>query len=348
MSEKVLEVKNLIVHYETQDGVAEAVNDVSFSISAGETLGLVGETGAGKTTIALTIMGLLPKPAGCVISGEVLIDGRNITETSRNRAKQRKNDRMMRRLRGNDVSMIFQDPMSALNPVMRVGDQISEVIRLHSSASRAVATQKAMEMMELVGIPGVRFKDYPHEFSGGMKQRIVIAMALACNPRVLIADEPTTALDVTIQAQVLELMNDLKRQFNTSLLMITHDLGVVAEMCDKCAVIYAGQMVEHGTVEHIFNNAQHPYTQALFSALPSLDKDVDRLKSISGLMSDPMDLPPYCTFYERCDARCHRCMELDPPLTESEPGHFVKCVHFMKDNGAPSPKEGAAAAEASL
>ena len=213
MSENVLEIKNLGVHYETPDGVAEAVNDVSFTIKAGETLGLVGETGAGKTTIALTIMGLLPKPVGQVIQGEILLDGENIVETSRNKLKQRKNDRMMRKLRGNKIGMIFQDPMSALNPVLHVGDQIAEVIRLHNKVSKAEATQKAMEMMELVGIPGVRYSDYPHQFSGGMKQRIVIAMALACNPRVLIADEPTTALDVTIQAQVLELMNGLKSKF---------------------------------------------------------------------------------------------------------------------------------------
>lgn len=346
MSENVLEIKNLVVHYETPDGVAEAVNDVSFTIKAGETLGLVGETGAGKTTIALTIMGLLPKPVGQVIQGEILLDGENIVETSRNKLKQRKNDRMMRKLRGNKIGMIFQDPMSALNPVLHVGDQIAEVIRLHNKVSKAEATQKAMEMMELVGIPGVRYSDYPHQFSGGMKQRIVIAMALACNPRVLIADEPTTALDVTIQAQVLELMNGLKSKFKTATLMITHDLGIVAEICDKCAVLYAGQLVEYGTVEHIFNNPQHPYTLALFASLPSLDKDVDRLKSISGLMSDPMNLPEYCTFYERCDAGCDSCMELDPPLTEIEPGHFVKCAKFMKKTQSATTGKGTDSGEA--
>jgi peptide/nickel transport system ATP-binding protein len=348
MSENVLEIKNLVVHYETPDGVSEAVNDVSFSIKAGETLGLVGETGAGKTTIALTIMGLLPKPAGQVIQGEVLLDGKNIVETSRNKFKQRRNDKMMRKLRGNDIGMIFQDPMSALNPVMPVGDQIAEVVKLHNKVSKAEASKRAVEMMELVGIPGERYSNYPHEFSGGMKQRIVIAMALACNPRVLIADEPTTALDVTIQAQVLELMNGLKSKFKTALLMITHDLGVVAEICDKCAVIYAGQLVEYGTVEHIFNNAKHPYTMALFEALPSLDKDVDRLKSISGLMSDPMDLPSYCTFFDRCDAKSERCNELDPPLTEVEPGHFVRCARFMKDKQKAAVSEGAGQGEVVL
>ncbi len=328
MSDKVLEVKNLIVHYETDDGVAEAVNDISFSIGAGETVGLVGETGAGKTTIALTIMGLLPRPAGHVISGEILLDGKNIVETSRSRFRQRQNDRMMRKLRGNDISMIFQDPMSALNPVLPVGEQIAEVISLHNKVSKAEAVKRAMEMMELVGISAERYKNYPHEFSGGMKQRIVIAIALACNPRVLIADEPTTALDVTIQAQVLQLMNGLKQKFNTALLMITHDLGVVADICDKCGVVYAGQMVEYGTIEHIFNNPSHPYTKALFNALPSLDKDVERLESIPGLMSDPMALPPDCSFRERCNAKCDKCIPKDPPLFELEPGHFVRCYHF--------------------
>ena len=336
MSENVLEIKNLVVHYETPDGVSEAVNDISFSINAGETLGLVGETGAGKTTIALTIMGLLPLPAGNIISGEVLLDGKNIIETSKSKHKLRQNDRMMRKLRGNDIGMIFQDPMSALNPVMPVGEQIAEVVRLHNKVTRAEAAKRALEMMELVGISGERYKYFPHEFSGGMKQRIVIAMALACDPRVLIADEPTTALDVTIQAQVLDLMRGLKDKFNTALLMITHDLGVVAEICDKCAVVYAGQMVEYGTVEHIFNNPQHPYTKALFNAVPSLIKDVERLESIAGLMSDPMDLPTHCTFQERCVARCDNCSVIDPPLTEIEPGHFVRCSKFTKetDNAA--------------
>lgn len=332
MSDKVLEVKNLIVHYETEEGVAEAVNDVSFSLSAGETVGLVGETGAGKTTIALTIMGLLPKPVGQVISGEILLDGKNIVESSRKKSKQRANEKMMRKLRGDDISMIFQDPMSALNPVTPVGEQIAEVVRLHNKISKAEAVIKATEMMELVGISGERYKNYPHEFSGGMKQRIVIAIALACNPRVLIADEPTTALDVTIQAQVLQLMNGLKQKFNTALLMITHDLGVVADICDKCGVIYAGQMVEFGSVENIFNNPSHPYTQALFNALPSLDKDVERLESIQGLMSDPMDLPSDCTFRDRCTSQCEVCSPTDPQLHEIEPGHFVRCHRFAKES----------------
>ena len=329
MSEPILKIENLVVHYETRTGVAEAVNDVSFEIRPGETLGLVGETGAGKTTIALTIMGLLPQPGGHVIQGKITLDGEEITRyLSNSRRETNKNDKHFRKIRGNKVGMIFQDPMSALNPVYTVGEQIAEVIRLHNRVSRSEAEKRAVEMMETVGIPGARFNNYPHEFSGGMKQRIVIAMALACSPKLLIADEPTTALDVTIQAQVLELMRGLRKEFNTAMLMITHDLGVVADICDKCAVIYAGQIVEIGTLEHIFNSPCHPYTRALFDALPSLDSDVERLKSIEGLMADPMDLPTYCSFYDRCDRKCDACKAGDPVLKEVEPGHFVSCVHF--------------------
>ena len=330
MSENpILNIENLVVHYETRTGVAEAVNNVSFQVMPGETLGLVGETGAGKTTLALTIMGLLPQPAGHVVQGKIEIEGEDVVKyMPKNRRKINQFDKQFRKLRGNKVSMIFQDPMSALNPVMTVGEQIAEVVKLHNKVSAADAEKRATEMMELVGIPGTRYKEYPHEFSGGMKQRIVIAMALACNPKILIADEPTTALDVTIQAQVLELMRGLRDQFNTAMLMITHDLGVVAETCDKVAVIYAGEIVEYGSIQHIFNNPQHPYTLALFAALPNMDADVDRLHSIEGLMADPMDLPNYCTFYDRCTAHCDTCKGCDPVLTEIEPGHFVKCCKF--------------------
>ena len=324
MDKEVLSIKNLVVHYETFDGVAEAVNNVSFAVSAGETVGLVGETGAGKTTIALSIMGLLPKPAGHIVQGEILLDGENILKYS---------EKQMRKIRGGKIGMIFQDPMSALNPVIAVGVQIAEVVKLHNKVSKAEATAKAMEMLKIVGIQPERYDDYPHEFSGGMKQRVVIAMALACNPHLLLADEPTTALDVTIQAQVLELMKDLMTKFDTALLMITHDLGVVAEICNKCAVVYAGEIVEFGTVEQIFNNPRHPYTIALFGAVPNLDEDVDRLKSISGLMTDPMDLPSYCSFYERCDRRCDACKSSDPGVTELEPGHIVKCLLFSGPGG---------------
>ena len=332
MSEPILSIENLVVHYETRNGVAEAVNNVTLSVQPGETLGLVGETGAGKTTIALTIMGLLPKPAGHIVQGRIVLDGEDITRyASRNHRRNNKEDRLFQHIRGDKVGMIFQDPMSALNPVLTVGEQVAEVIRLHNKISRADAAKRATEMIELVGIPGARYNNYPHEFSGGMKQRIVIAMALACNPKLLIADEPTTALDVTIQAQVLELMRGLKKQFNTAMLMITHDLGIVAEICNKCAVIYAGEIVEYGTVEHIFNNPKHPYTLALFAALPNLDEEVDRLHSIEGLMADPMDLPTYCTFYDRCQMHCEQCRQIDPKAIEIEPGHIVKCCLFTED-----------------
>ncbi len=315
----IVEVKELIVHYETQEGVVEAVNNVSFSIQKGETLGLVGETGAGKTTIALAMIGLLPVPPSHIIQGQVLMEGEDLLT---------KSEKEMRKVRGKKISMIFQDPMSALNPVHTVGDQIAEVVRLHRRCSKGEATARAMEMLRLVGIPENRYKDYPHQFSGGMKQRVVIAIALACEPELIIADEPTTALDVTIQAQVLELMRQLRQRLNTSMLLITHDFGVVAEMCDRCAVIYAGEIVELGTVRQIFRNPMHPYTRGLFESLPDLDHDVERLKPIGGLMANPMDLSPWCSFHDRCELCSEQCRQQDPVLTEVEPGHFVKCLKF--------------------
>lgn len=313
----VLEVQNLVVHYETANGVVEAVNNVSFAINKGETLGLIGETGAGKTTIALSAIRLLPVPPSHIVQGTVSLHGRNLYEIP---------EKEMRKIRGKVISMIFQDPMTALNPVLPVGEQIAEVIRLHNQVSRQEAMERAIDMLEMVGIRGERYNDYPHQFSGGMKQRAVIAQALACNPELLIADEPTTALDVTIQAQVLEMMKNLRDKLGTSMLMITHDFGVVADICDKCAVIYAGEIVEYGTVERIFHNPCHPYTIGLFNALPSIDKDVDRLYSIKGLMADPMDLPTWCSYYDRCDCCTKACKECDPKLIEIEPEHFVKCI----------------------
>ncbi len=316
--ETLIDIKDLTVHYETRDGVVEAVNDVSFSILPGETFGLVGETGAGKTTIALSIMGLLPFPPSHIIQGSIWMNGENMLD---------KNDAEMRKIRGAKMSMIFQDPMTALNPVKYVGDQIAEVISIHSKCPNAEAMVKAMEMLKFVGIPEERYKDYPHQFSGGMKQRVVIAIALACQPDLIIADEPTTALDVTIQAQILEFIQNLTKEKKTSLLLITHDFGIVAETCDKCAVIYAGEIVEMGTVEMIFDRRMHPYTIGLFDSLPSLNKDVDRLKPIPGLMANPMELPSYCSFYERCERASELCMAGNPILTEVEPGHFVRCFH---------------------
>jgi peptide/nickel transport system ATP-binding protein len=320
----LIEVNGLVVHYETEDGVVEAVNNVSFKLNHGETLGLIGETGAGKTTIALALMRLLPVPPSHIVQGSIKLDGDDLLG---------KTEKEMRKIRGHKISMIFQDPMTALNPVHCVGDQIAEVISLHQHVTNKEATIKAMEMLRTVGIPEERYRDYPHQFSGGMKQRVVIAIALACRPELIIADEPTTALDVTIQAQVLELMKGLRKEFNTSMLLITHDFGVVAEVCDRCAVIYAGEIVESGTVEHIFNHPLHPYTLGLFDSLPSMNEDVEHLTSIPGLMVDPMDLPNYCSFYDRCRYRSSKCSGCDPELREVEPGHFVKCLYTMEQEG---------------
>ena len=287
----ILEIKDLTIHYITDDEVVKAVNDISISLEEGESLGLVGETGAGKTTTAMGILGLVPNPPGKIIGGEILYKGKNLLKMS---------DSEMRKIRGHEISMIFQDPMTALNPVLTVGDQIMEVIQLHQKVSKAEALRRAMDMMEMVGIEGGRYNEYPHQFSGGMKQRIVIAIALACNPNLLIADEPTTALDVTIQAQVLDLIDNLKKKFNTSLLLITHDLGVVAEVCDKVAIVYAGRIVEYGTLEHIYNNPKHPYTNGLYGSIPDFSKKSHRLNPIKGLMPDPSNLPEGCAFADRC------------------------------------------------
>ena len=259
MAENILEVHDLEIRYVTDEETVQAVNDITFSLERGESIGLVGETGAGKTTTALGIMGLVPDPPGEIVKGSILFEGEDLLKLS---------EKQMRRIRGGKISMIFQDPMTSLNPVTRVGDQIAEVILLHNKISKAEARKRAMEMLEQVGIPGARCDDYPHQFSGGMKQRVMIAIALACSPELLIADEPTTALDVTIQAQVLELMKKLKQEYQTSLILITHDLGVVAKICDKVAVVYAGEIVESGTLKEIYTDKRHPYTIGLFDSLP--------------------------------------------------------------------------------
>ena len=322
MSDTLLSVKNLVIHYETEDEVVEAVNNISFDIKKGEVLGLVGETGAGKTTTALGILGLLPAKVGHVIQGSIELEGQDLLKIS---------EREMRQIRGKKISMIFQDPMTALNPVKTVGDQIAEVILLHDHCSKAEALRKAQDMLAMVGIVPERYRDYPHQFSGGMKQRIVIAIALACKPELLIADEPTTALDVTIQAQILDMMRKLQKDQGTSVILITHDLGVVAEMCDNCAVMYGGELVEYGTLEQVFDNPKHPYTRALYKSIPSLDKDVHRLEVIPGLVPDPSDLPEYCSFFERCSEKCDKCNKYDPVSTEVEPGHYAKCLQYMKE-----------------
>ena len=317
----LLKVKDLVIHYETEESVVEAVNGVSFEINEGETLGLVGETGAGKTTTALGILRLIPSPPGRIVQGEIEFEGQNLLQVS---------DAEMRKIRGNQISMIFQDPMTALNPALTIGEQVSEVIQLHQKVSREDAHKRTCEMLEMVGITAERYSDYPHQFSGGMKQRVVIATALACNPKLLIADEPTTALDVTIQAQVLDMIRNLQAKLNTAMILITHDLGIVAEVCSKVAVIYAGEIVEYGTLDQIFFHTKHPYTLGLFGSLPSIKESVKRLKSIKGLMPNPADLPPYCSFYDRCEYRPDACKCKVPCYTEVEPGHFVRCRQFEK------------------
>ena len=317
----LLDIKNLTIQYVTKDGIVRAVNGIDLSIGEGKTLGLVGETGAGKTTTALGILQLLSEPPAKVVSGEIVFEGKDLLKND---------DNEMRKIRGNEISMIFQDPMTALNPTIRIGDQIAEVIQLHGHCTKTEAAARSLKMMETVGLQPERSIEYPHQFSGGMKQRVIIAMALACNPKLVIADEPTTALDVTIQAQILEMMNDLRKEFKTSMLLITHDFGIVAQTCDEVAVMYAGEIVEYGTLERIFHNALHPYTVGLFGSIPSLDKRVKRLESIPGLMPDPADLPKGCKFHVRCTKVCEECKTTEPAYMEIEPGHFVKCLRVEK------------------
>ena len=321
MSDKLLEVKNLSVEYDTEISTVYAVNGLDLDLNYGETLGLVGETGAGKTTTALSVIQLLPEGIGFVTDGSIKLDGVDMLNAP---------EEKIRAMRGSVVSMIFQDPMSALNPVMTVGAQIMEVLKIHHpEQSTAQLEARVDEMMELVGIPAKRKVEYPHQFSGGMKQRIVIAIALACNPSLLIADEPTTALDVTIQAQILHMIEELKRERNTSMILITHDLGIVVEMCSKVAIMYAGEIVESGTVEDIYGARQHPYTIGLFDSVPNLEDEQERLTPINGLMPDPVNLPKGCKFHPRCPYATERCKKEQPANVEVSSGHFVQC-HMAK------------------
>ena len=322
--ETLLDIKNLFIQYVTDGLEIHAVNDLSLTLNKGQTLGLVGETGAGKTTTALGIMNLVPDPPGKITSGEILFQGEDLLK---------KSPQELRKIRGDQITMIFQDPMTSLNPVMTVGDQIAEVIKLHGKVSKGEVKESSKRMLELVGIDGGRYGDYPHQFSGGMKQRVIIAMALACNPTLLIADEPTTALDVTIQAQVLRLMKELKEKLDTSMNLITHDLGIVAEICDTVAIMYAGEIVEYGTLEQIFNHTAHPYTVGLFESIPRLDIKVDRLKPIKGMMSDPTALPQGCKFSERCHEHCSECDSLKNTIYDIGDGHLVRCVKYMTNGG---------------
>ena len=319
----VLDIKDLVVHYETEDSDVHAVNGIDIAIGKQRTLGLVGETGAGKTTTALSIMNLVPDPPGVIKSGSITLEGKDVLKMS---------DAELEAMRGNDVAMIFQDPMTALNPVMTVGEQIAESLELHQNLKPEEALEKAKEMLKLVGIAETRANDYPHQFSGGMKQRVVIAIALACSPKLLIADEPTTALDVTIQAQVLELMKDLINNRDMSMLMITHSLGIVAEVCDDMAVMYAGRIVEKGTVDDVFNSMRHPYTEGLFNSLPNLKEQGEMLEPIKGLMPDPADLPPGCTFAPRCPYATEACSASVPTLqsVDGSSTHFVACHAYAR------------------
>ncbi len=321
-NKKLLEIKDLSVEFTSDENVVKAVNGISLVLDEGESLGLVGETGAGKTTIARAILGIVAKPAGKVTSGEIFFEGEDILKLP---------EKEMRKLRGNKIAMIFQDPMTALNPVEKVGEQIEEAIALHNDIPRPEAIERAMKMLEMVGIPRERYFEYPHQFSGGMKQRVVIAMALACNPKLLLADEPTTALDVTIQAQVLKMMRELKEQLNTSVILITHDLGIVATFCQKVAVIYAGEIVEYGTLEQIYDHTGHPYTKGLFASLPKLDSTEKRLKPIKGMMPDPTDLPAGCKFADRCSYACDECRAKNPDVVTLPDGHQIRCILAGKE-----------------
>ena len=312
----LLDIKKLTIDYHSSNRIVHAVRGLDLKIRPGETIGLVGETGAGKTTTALSILRILPDISARIKEGEILYQGDDLLT---------KNKKEMRKIRGKDISMIFQDPMTSLDPVMSVGAQIEEMIGLHSDMPHKSRRKAAEDMLEVVGIKRERYDDYPHQFSGGMKQRVVIAIALSCNPKLLIADEPTTALDVTIQAQVLELMKELKQKYGTSMILITHDLGVVADICDKVAIMYAGQIVEYGNLEDIFNEYRHPYTEGLFNSIPDIDSEQDMLKVIDGMTPDPTDLPEGCAFHPRCPYAMEECIKRCPELKAIENTHYVRC-----------------------
>ena len=318
MTKLVLSIKDLKVVYKTDEETIHAVNGIDLSLNKGETLGIVGETGAGKTTTALSIIRLLPDRIGIIETGSIEFKGENLLGLSEKA--------MCRRIRGEKISMIFQDPMTSLNPLYTVGEQIAEALELHNHENRSKKEieNKVDEILEMVGISAKRKNDYPHQFSGGMRQRVVIAIALSCQPEILIADEPTTALDVTIQGQVLDLVNDLKKKLNTSMILITHDLGIVVNTCDNLAIMYAGEIIEQGTIEDIFKAGKHhPYTEGLFSSIPKIDDKRDRLDPIVGVMPDPSNLPAGCSF----NPRCQKCMDI---CKTEEPVKYIKGTHFIK------------------
>ncbi len=328
-----LDIQNLCVEFSSRRRTAYAVNGLDLRIPKGCTLGLVGETGAGKTTTALAVLNLVPQPAGRVTRGSISVNGRYVfNDDDKGGSRVCMTERELEHLRGKSVSMIFQDPMTSLNPVLTVEFQIAEVIEAHEDVSRAEAIRRAEEALEQVGISRERGKEYPYQFSGGMKQRVVIAMALACNPELLIADEPTTALDVTIQAQVLDMMKKLRERNGTSMLMITHDLGIVADVCDLVSVVYAGRVVEHGTLEDVFDHTLHPYTRGLFDSLPKMNGRKDRLKPIKGLMPDPSKRAVGCALAERCDYAVPRCFLERPAILHRTDEHIVACHLYTSEN----------------
>ncbi|CDQ38114.1 MULTISPECIES: ABC transporter ATP-binding protein [Virgibacillus] len=321
----ILQVENLHTHFITKAGIVKAVDGVDFDIKPGETLGIVGESGSGKSMTAMSIMGLIPSPPGKIVEGEIRFKGENLLT---------KTKKQMRNIRGKEISMVFQDPMTSLNPVFTIEKQLIETILAHESFSKNQARSRALELLHLVGIPDPkkRLKNYPHEFSGGMRQRVMIAIALACNPSVLIADEPTTALDVTIQAQILELFKKMQNELNMAIIMITHDLGVVAEVCDRVMVMYAGKPVEYTETNHLFDQGKHPYTLGLMNSIPTINKQKKKLEAIDGVPPDLRSLPKGCSFAPRCKHVMEACLHIDPTLTEVNDHHFVRCLLYEETN----------------
>ena len=324
IKKELLKVNKLKTYFFTHEGIVKAVDGVSFTVKQGETLGIVGESGSGKSVTALSIMRLIPQPPGKIVSGDIIFEGKNLCTLT---------EREIRKIRGSKISMIFQEPMTSLDPVFTIGHEIIETILLHQNVTKKEARERAIKMLEVVGIPDAhkQLQNYPHELSGGMRQRIMIAMALSCNPQLLIADEPTTALDVTIQAQILRLMNDLKKEFNTSVLMITHDLGVISEMCDYVAVMYAGHIVEYADIYTLFEKPLHPYTKGLNRSIPRMDKNKQTLETIKGIVPNLLHLPPGCPFNSRCDYAFEKCFKELPELIEIEKNHLIKCHLVEKE-----------------
>ena len=318
MDELLISIKELTTQYITEDSIVHAVNGINLELKSGGSVGLVGESGAGKTTTAYSIMGLLPKPTGKITGGSILFQGKDLTKIP---------EEEMRKIRGNQISMIFQDPMTSLNPILTVGDQIAEVLEIHGTATKKEAIAKAGDMLEMVGIPRERLHEYPHQFSGGMKQRVIIAIALACNPKLLIADEPTTALDVTIQAQVLRMIKELKAKLNTSLILISHNLGVVAQVCENIAIMYAGRIVEYGPLQQVFKYPLHPYTEGLLNSIPRIELDKTRLSPIRGMMPDPSVVPQGCVFRPRCPYAEDVCAVTAPHITEKSDRQVMCLMH---------------------